>query len=156
MAQAVDTILVGVDVNLVSTDQKHALGLVVNCDDGTERTYIRAGAAIVANAALTQDFAEGPYDWQATSAVDTPIFGVAPVAIADNSFGFVITKGVAFVLVAAAPGAAGALLTPSAVAGTLDDAVAAAGNALGAASGVGVVLIADDTPSAGIAKVLLT
>lgn len=147
--------LIGIEFNDVDTVAKHALGLKVSCDDGTERRYVRAGAAIAANDALTQDFAEGIYDWQPTSAVDTPVLGVAPFLVADNSFFWAIVSGTAFVKVAAAI-VVGAVLTPSAVAGTLDDIALTAANAGGAAGGVGVLAVLDDTPSAGIAKVLLT
>ena len=65
-----------------------------------------------------------------------------------------------FRLLAAAGAATVVALAPlvtTATSGTLDDTAASAGNALAAASGVGVwSLTADGTPSAGLATVALT
>lgn len=147
--------ILGIEVTDVDTVQKHALGLEVDCDDGTRRRYVRAGAAVAQYDALIIDFAEGPYDYQPSAAADTPIHGVCPVSgVADNNFFWAVVQGKTNVKVAATI-VAGAPLVPTAVAGTLDDTAATAANALAMAAGVGVVAIVDDTPSAGIAQVVL-
>lgn len=146
--------LVGVEFNDVDTVRKHALGIELDCDDGTRRKYVRAGGTIALGDALTLDAAEGHYDYHPTSAADQPVLGVAVTAVADNAFFWAIVRGKATVKVAAAI-VAGTPLVPTAVAGTLDDTAAAVGNALAAGSGLGVIAVADDVPSAGLATVVL-
>lgn len=146
--------LLGIKLAQVDDTQKHALGIQVDGDDGCRYRYIRAGAAIAANDALTVDAAEGHYDFHPTSAANQPITGIAVVAIADNKFGWVKTGGKATVKVAAAI-VAGAHLVSTGTAGTLDDVAAAAADAQAAAAGIGCIAIADDVPSAGLATVLL-
>lgn len=148
--------ILGVDPLVVDTTQEHELGLELDFNDGTRRRYVRAGAAVAQYDALIVDQAEGPFDWQPSAAADVPIVGICPVSgVSDNYFFWAITKGVAYVKVAATI-VAGAVLVPIATAGTLDDTAAAAGNALAMAAGIGVIAIVDDTPSAGIAKVLVS
>jgi hypothetical protein len=147
--------LLGCKFTQVDTAAKHALGIEVDCDDGTRRKYIRAGAAIAANDALKVDVAEGAYDLDPTSAAAQPIAGVATHAIADNSFSWVIVRGKATVKVAATI-VAGAHLVSTGTAGTLDDVAAAAADAQAAAAGIGVTAVVDDVPSAGLATVVLS
>jgi hypothetical protein len=132
---------------------KHALGLEVDCDDGTRRKYIRAGAAIAATDALKVDFAEGSFDFDPTSAVAQPLAGVATVALADNEFGWVIVRGPAIVK-AAATVVAGAHAASTAVAGTLDDVTAAAADAQAAAAGIGAMF--RTVTGSGVATVILS
>jgi hypothetical protein len=82
---------------------------------------------------------------------------VCPVSgVSDNNFFFAIVNGPANVKVAGTV-AAGAHLAAVATAGTLDDiADAADAGALAAGAGVGVVVVTDDSPSAGIALVFLS
>lgn len=153
---SVQQAIAGIDVERVDDVRAHPLGLKVECSDGTTRRYVRAGAAVAQYDALVQDFAEGVFDWQPVAAADTTVLGVCPVAgVADNYFFWAIIAGPAFVKVAATI-VVGAPLVPVATAGTLDDTAATAANALAMSSGVGVVAVLDDSPSAGIAKVYLS
>lgn len=155
MAAEVMRKLLGIKATDVDSVQKHALGIEVDFDDGTRRRYVRAGAAVAQYDALIIDFAEGKFDWQPSAAADVPIVGVCPVSgVSDNYFFWAIVKGPANVKVAATI-VAGAILVPIATAGTLDDTAATAANALAMGAGVGVIAIADDTPSAGIASVMI-
>lgn len=147
--------LLGIDITLVTSDQRHELGIEIDCDDGTRRKYVRAGAAVAQYDALIVDVAEGHYDLTPASAANQPIAGVAPYAMTDNYYGWVIVRGKATCKVAATV-VAGAPLVTTATAGTLDDTAGTADNALAAASGIGVILVADDTPSAGLGTVILS
>lgn len=150
------TKLLGIRFTDVDTVQKHALGIEVDCDDGTRRKYVRAGAAVAQYDALIVDFAEGKFDYQPSAVADTPLAGVNILSgISDNYFFWAIVRGPANVKVAATI-VAGQPLVPIGTAGTLDDTAAAVGNALAMGAGVGVIGITDDTPSAGIALVVLT
>jgi hypothetical protein len=146
--------VLGVDLLATHTVAKHAVGMETTCDDGTRRKYVKAAAAIAANDALKINVATGPYFFTPTTAALDPVAGVAAVAIASGSFGWVIVSGKATVKVAAAI-TAGAHLAATATAGTLDDVTAAAADAQAAAAGKGVVAIVDDVPSAGLATVVL-
>ncbi len=147
---------IGVEFNDVDTVQKHALGIELQCDDGTRRKYVRAGAAVAQYDALKVDVAEGAYDLDPTGAVLQPIAGVCPVSgVADNNFFWAIVRGKATVKVAATI-VAGAHLVSTATAGTLDDTAAAADVATAASAGIGVTAVVDDVPSAGLATVVLS
>jgi len=149
--------LLGVNPLNVDTAQQHELGLELDFSDGTTRRYVRAGAAVAQYDALKIDFAEGINDWQPTAAALDVVKGVCPVSgVSDNNFFFAIVNGPANVKVAGTV-AAGAHLAAVATAGTLDDiADAADAGALAAGAGVGVVVVTDDSPSAGIALVFLS
>lgn len=84
---------VGIDFAVVDDTRQHELGIEIPCVDGRTYKYIRAGGNIAANDALTVDTAEGPNDFHPTSAVEQPVSGIAEVAIADDKFGWVVTKG---------------------------------------------------------------
>lgn len=84
----------GIDFTVVSTTRLHPLGLEIDCEDGCRRKYIRAGATILAMQCLKIDAVEGPNDYTPTTALLDVLSGVAEVAIADNSYGWVITHGV--------------------------------------------------------------
>jgi len=122
MANYVAPKVLGVDPDSVQTSAegaRHNLGLELTFDDGTTRRYIRAGAAIAQYDALHRDYAEGAYDLHPTSAVAQPVIAVAPNAIADNGFGWVIVKGPATVKVEDGV-VAGEFVVTTAVAGELD------------------------------------
>ncbi len=144
--------LLGVDATRVDTVQKHELGIEIDFADGRRRKYIRAGGAIAVNDALKVDVAEGPHDFIPTAAANDALAGVAEVAIADNSFGWVVVRG-AVVSKAAATVVAGAHAVPTGTAGTLDDSTAAAANAIALAAGIGAIF--QTTTSGGLATVIL-
>ena len=147
--------ILGVNPLNVDTAQQHELGLELFFNDGTTRRYVRAGAAVAQYDALKVDFAEGQNDFQPTAAALDAVAGVCPVTgVSDNNFFWAIRRGPANVKVAGTI-VAGAHLVPIGTAGTLDDTTAAAGEAQAAASGIGVVALVDDSPSAGIALVML-
>lgn len=143
----------GADPYNESSVQKHPLGAMCLFSDGTWRRYIRAGAAIAVGDALTIDFAEGNNDMTPTTSATTPVHAVAPIAMTDNYFGWVIVSGVASVK-AATIAAGGLPLVPTATAGTLDDTVASAALAYTSASGKGVTSLAAD--SGGLCVVFLS
>lgn len=157
---AVTQKLMGVDVNVVDTVRKHELGLTLDFADGTRRRYVKASGAIALNDALVMDTAvltaAVPYVVKTSSAALQPIAGVCMVSgVADTNFFWAVVGGKANVKVAAAV-AAGAHLATTATAGTLDDVAAAAADAQAAAAGIGTTVLIDDSPSAGIALVLLS
>lgn len=158
--QVLDKML-GVRFDLVDTSQLHALGIEIDCDDGTKRKYVRAGSGSIAQFdALTNDFGDasgGLFDYDSTTAASQPVHGTYPLAAApaDNNFFWMIIRGTA--VVKAATVVAGTQLVSTATRGTLDDTAASAANALAMAAGVGVAAItADGTPAAGQARVLLS
>lgn len=117
----------GVDPDSVQTaadGAKHELGIELSFSDGTVRKYVRAGAAIAQFDALHIDFAEGANDFHPTTAVAQPVMAVAPNAITDNGFGWVIVKGPATVKVEDGV-VAGEFVVTTAVAGELDTRVEA-------------------------------
>lgn len=114
--------LTGIDPLSVQTPTegaKHELGIEVLFNDGTVRKYIRAGAAIAANDALTIDYAEGINDFHPTTAVALAVYAVSPVAVLDNGFAWVIRHGEAIVKVEDGV-VAGEYLVSTAVSGELD------------------------------------
>ena len=88
---------------------------------GTKLRYIKAAAAIAAGDSLIlkTDEALEPHALIPSSAVQQPIVGIAPVAIASGSFGWIVRHGRVASAKAAASTAAGARLGSSATAGTL-------------------------------------
>jgi hypothetical protein len=109
---------VGIDFTVSDSVQSHELGIEIPSVDGKTYKYIRAGGSIAVGSALQVDTAEGPNDFIPTSAVKQPVVGVAEVAIADNEFGWVVTKGNVVTKLAGST-AAGAVLGSSGTAGTL-------------------------------------
>lgn len=88
---------------------------------GTKLRYIKAAAAIAAGDSLIlkTDEALEPHALIPSSAIQQPIVGIAPVAIASGSFGWIVRHGRVASAKAAASTAAGARLGSSATAGTL-------------------------------------
>lgn len=146
--------LLGIRFDQVDTAQVGALGVEIDCDDGTRRKYIKASGTIAQFDALT--FTGTQHNWKSTDAVNQGVAGICPVAgVATTNFFWAIVGGPA--VVKAATVVALTQLVSTATSGTLDDTVAAAANALGAAGGKGVTAItADGTPTAGQARVYLS
>lgn len=144
----------GIDFNSVDLTPQHALGIEVDCDDGTRRKYVRAGSAIAAGDVLTVDVAEGDNDYQqSAAAADLTIAGAWPSAypaVADNSYFWCVVRGVVSVKAAAAV-VAGAPVVTIATAGTVDDTAATAANALASGSGIGGIFVS--ATSGGFARV---
>lgn len=101
----------------------HGVGTRMEGADGKVYIFVQAGGVIDASDAVGID-----EDFQATAlttaaAEDGHKVGVAPVAFADNDYGWVQIRGVCELNVAGAYAADGILYTTG-TAGTLDDAVA--------------------------------
>ena len=80
----------GVDFALVTTTQDHELGVRIDADDGRTYVYVKAQGALVVDGLVEIDAA---YDVLPISAAKL-VFAVSPVAVADNSFGWVVTRGI--------------------------------------------------------------
>jgi hypothetical protein len=96
----------GIDPALTHTTQKHELGLIQRGSDGREYVYVVAGSAITAAFPVTLSTGYSV----ANSASGDFIFGVAPVAIASGSYGWVQIRGQADSANVATGTAAGAVL----------------------------------------------
>lgn len=142
--------ILGIDFTATHTTQKHGLGAKVPATDGREYTYVLAGAAIAATDAVV--FSAGWSAIKTPATADAIFHGVAHVAIASGSYGWVVTRGIVSCK-AAATVVAGAAAVTIATAGTLDDTAASAANALSAACGAGAMFTT--TTSGGVANVLL-
>lgn len=142
--------LLGIDFTATHTVQKHPLGAKILATDGREYTYVKASAAISATEAVVFGAAYAATKTPATA--DISWHGVAHVAIASGSYGWVVTRGIVNVL-AAATVVALAPAVPIATAGTLDDTAGSTANALAMASGAGAIFLS--TTTAGVASVLL-
>lgn len=121
-----------------------------------ELRYVKSNAAIAANASLTRDLTDEtnePHAVVATTATGQPLEGIAHVAIASGSFGWVTIKGKATNNVGAAV-AAGALLASSASAGRLDT-VATQGAALIAAQQACRISTIDSSAGSGLVDVVI-
>lgn len=149
----------GIDVTATHTTAQHELGLVVedSANPQNRYLYVRADDAVAQYDAVQLDVAAAgsgsasdvPFLVTPSGAADEVIEGIAQVAIAAGSYGFVLVEGSGTVK-AAATVVAGAPAVTIATAGTLDDTVAAAGNALASAVGRGVVFTS--TTSGGTAS----
>lgn len=106
------------DVTRVTTTAEFTLG-TTHMQDATTYRYVKASAAIAAGDFLRVDNADAdePYALRPTSAVNQPIAGVATVAIASGSYGWVAICGKATAKVAAST-AAGSQIGSSGTAGT--------------------------------------
>lgn len=153
------TVLAGVIPTRTSTTAEFGLGN--ESDSGTiTHRYVKAAAAIAAGDAVmfaTGD-ADEPHAVTPTTAVNQPVAGIAPVAIASGSFGWIVVRGKVAAAKVAASTAAGAQLGTSAVAGTLSTITIAAAyaqaevqRALAAAAGRSVQAI--DAEASGLAEV---
>lgn len=87
------------DTTRRTTTKELPLGTLAYDELGNEYVYVKAGAAIAINKAVTFTLsALGMDDVVATSAVDQHILGVATTAFASGEYGFVLKRGVARVL----------------------------------------------------------
>lgn len=151
--------ILGVDVTSTSTTAEHEVGVkaIDPANPQNVYQYVQADDAVAQYDAVQLDVAAAgsgssanvPFLVTPTSAADQIIVGVAQVAIAAGSYGFILIEGGGTVK-AAATVVAGAPAVTIATAGTLDDTVAAAGNALAAGSGRGVVFTS--TTTSGVAS----
>lgn len=129
---------------MTSTVKKQRIGTVKHAVTGAEFTYVKAGAAIAAfDACRVTGTLESVVP---TSAAGQLVVGVAQVAIASGSFGWICTRGACTAKVVAAT-AIGSPLVTNATAGTLAlaDATAianrpAVATVIGVAAGSGVYL----------------
>lgn len=154
--------MMGVDPTRVDSAQQFILGTEAldtrsGFEDNTIR-YVKAGSAIAAGDALKEDATSAlePHLLIPTSAIQQPVVGIAHVAIASGSFGWVTVKGRVASAKAAGGTAAEARLGSSATAGTLATLTQADSNytsndyfeLLAVASGVGVIALdANDSNS---------
>lgn len=115
----------GVDSTSRHTTEKVPLGTKGYDSAGNEYTFVKAGATIAVNDAVTfQGSAAGYDDVRPTSARQQMVLGAATAAFTTGQYGFILTRGVATVKVVVAT-AAGSLLVSSGTAGTLALAVEA-------------------------------
>jgi hypothetical protein len=99
-----------------STTRKFRVGSVRRAVNGTDYMYVKAGAAIAQYDACR--FNAGLEDVRPTSAAGQVVIGVAQVAIASGSYGWIAVRGLMTAKVVAAT-AAGSPLVTNATAGTL-------------------------------------
>ena len=119
--------------------------------------YVKSNAAITINQALTNDLTDEtnePHAVVATTATGQPINGIAHVAIASGSFGWVTIKGQVPINVNAAVGA-GVLLGSSGTAGKLDT-LATQGAAVIAAQQACRVTTMDSSAGSGTVDAFVT
>ena len=162
--------ILGVDPTRVDSTAQFALGTeckdprTVDFANNTIR-YVKAGSAIALGDALKvkADEAQEPNVLIPTSAVQQPVVGIAHVAIASASFGWVTVKGRVASASAAASTAAEARLGSSASAGKLQTLTQADSNftsndyfeILAVSAGVGIIALdANDSNGANIEVVL--
>lgn len=142
MPYAVDGLL-GVQLDVTSTDQKYVLGTKCKGSDGAVYEYIQANGSIVQYGAVKID-----YDFQSeeltttVSGAEPTRVGFAQVAFADNEYGFVVIEGPCTILVLSSC-AADVKLYTTGTDGALDDSatdlvVGAKINTLNGASTAGV------------------
>jgi hypothetical protein len=118
----------GIIFSRVDDAAMHPLGIEIDSIDGLRRKYIRAGAAILAMEVLKIDYAEGPLDYDPTTALNDVAEGVAEVAIADNHYGWIIVGGNEIWTLMANATVAGDELGTSATQGSLTTMVIAGAN----------------------------
>ncbi len=146
----------GINPTQVDTTQLFPLGTEV--DDprahdypGNRIRYIKAGSAITIYDALKVSLTHTNEPWGLvpTAAIQEPVVGIAHVAIASGSYGWVTVKGRVPSATVASTGSAGAKLGSSASAGTLVSLTQADSNftsndyqeCLAAAAGVGLMAL---------------
>lgn len=90
--------LLGVDFSLSDATQKHTLGERVIHKDGTVYVYVKASAAVAAGDPVKLTAASisstVPSVTVAPSGNAGHVFGVAPVAIAQDAFGWIVVQGI--------------------------------------------------------------
>lgn len=82
--------LLGVDVTKVDTTAQHELGTRVTHADGSEFVYVQAGTGGVAAKSCVKLTA----GYEVVASGSGWVFGIAPVALAVDEYGWVQTKGV--------------------------------------------------------------
>lgn len=122
------SVIAGVNVALTHTEARFPLGIIVDdpVDIKQRYRYVRADDAVTVGDAVALDFsaagsgvaANVPHLVTPAAAVATPVVGVAHVAIAAGSFGFITIEGVVEANVATSV-AQGNALASSATAGEL-------------------------------------
>jgi hypothetical protein len=118
--------------------------------------YVKSNAVIAANAALTKDLTDEtnePHAVLATTATGQPMEGIAHVAIASGSFGWVTIKGKATNSITAAV-TAGALLGSTATAGRLTTVATSGAETVAAQQGVRISTI-DSSAGSGLVDVVI-
>ncbi len=130
------SILQGANFLLTHTTAQHKVGTVARNDEGQEAIYVQADDAVAAKEPVFTDAAlagsgtaaNAPYVVTPISAVDQAVMGIALVAIAAGSYGWVITKGLVTEVLVAAGTAINDCMGSSAVAATLVVFASTAGN----------------------------
>jgi hypothetical protein len=79
----------GIDFTRVDTTQEHKLGSVASDEQGREYMYVLANGAFAVGDIITPD---GSFDFAPLSAAGIA-YGVAISVVADNSYGWIQTKG---------------------------------------------------------------
>jgi hypothetical protein len=146
-------IMTGIAPTRVDTTAEFRLGLRVE-DPRADRPdnqlrYIKAGSAISAGNSVKVDLTDEtnePFALVPTSAVTDVVVGIAEMAIASGSFGWVTVGGKAPSAKAAVSQSAGAKLGASASAGTLQAVSSNSADQVAYAAGIGAVAI-DSTDS---------
>ena len=90
--------------------QRHELGTVIECNDGSTRKYFKANAAVAQYDALIWDTSAAINVVIPSAAADIPIVGIAPIAVTTQYYFWAIVGGKANVKVAAAVTAGAALV----------------------------------------------
>lgn len=83
----------GARLNAAETDASHALGTMVEANDGTLFVYVQADGAISASDLLTIDQAYQATRATIANAMTGLRLGVAQIAFADNEYGWVAVSG---------------------------------------------------------------
>lgn len=161
----------GIDPTRVDTARQYQIGWEIgdpraNDFPGNTIKYIKAGSAISAGNALVVSLAdaEEPYTLVPCSAVNQVIAGIAHVAIASGSFGWVTKGGRHPGVTNTGTITAGNKLTTSATAGALTPLADADSNvtstklnaALAMAAGIGVLALDSNDSNAALMECLLT
>ena len=121
------SILQGANFALTHTVAQHKVGTVGRNADGQEAIYVQADDDVLAKAPVFTDASlagsgtagNPPYVVTPITAVDQAVMGIAPVAIAAGSYGWVITKGLVTLVLVAGGTAINDCLGSSATADTL-------------------------------------
>lgn len=151
----------GVDLSATGTTAAHGLGAEA-FQDGTIYQYVKAGSTIAVGDALILDTSatDEPFVVIPSAAVNQVVAGIAPVAIASASYGWIVIRGKVPSAKVAASTAAGAQLGTSATAGTLSTITIAGTYAQGEvqrvlAAAAGLSVQALEAESGGLSKVAI-
>lgn len=151
--------LLGIDFTVNESTQRHELGIEIDCNDGTRRKYVKAGAAVTAGNAVIVDVSAGNNTVIHSSAVAQAVAGIAPVSLTSGYYGWIIVRGPYATANVATP-SAGDMLGTTGTAGRLGAITASstvsqaeAIAAIAAATGVGV--LCRTTASSNVSAVIL-